>query len=127
MVSLFQAVRATGAQVSAPWWLRALAAGRLQSRMGGFAIEDQVSELLDRRAGWAYMPWAGAGEDGYWEYVPSEMDAAELPLVPTTVLFTDRHQGWLDVVLAHAGRLPEPMPIAGPVDLRTKLEILENS
>jgi len=127
VVSLFDAVRATGAQVSAPWWLRALAAGRLQSRMGGFAIEDQVSELLDRRAGWAYMPWAGAGEDGYWEYVPSEMDAAELPLVPTTVLFTDRHQGWLDVVLAHAGSLPEPMPIAGPIDLRAKLELLENS
>jgi hypothetical protein len=127
VVSLFEAVRATGAQVSAPWWLRALAAGRLQSRMGGFAIEDQVSELLDRRAGWAYMPWAGAGEDGYWEYVPSELDAADLPLVPTTVLFTDRHQGWLDVVLAHASRLPEPMPLAGPADLRVKLEMLEGS
>ncbi|HEX3784432.1 MAG TPA: hypothetical protein VHX38_32635 [Pseudonocardiaceae bacterium] len=125
MVSLFEAVRATGAQVSAPWWLRALAAGRLQSRMGGFAVEDQVSELLDRRAGWAYMPWAGAGEDGYWEYVPPEEDAADLPLMPTTVQFTDRHQGWLDVIVAHEGRLPEPMSIAGPTGLRAELELLE--
>lgn len=127
VVSLYQRVLATGAQVNAPWWLRALAGGRLQSRMGGFAVEDQVSELLDRRAGWAYMPWAGPGEDGYWEYVPSELDAAELPLVPTTVMFTDRHQGWLDVVLAHAGSpAADPMPIAGPAGLRGKLELLEN-
>jgi hypothetical protein len=127
VVSLYQRVLATGAQVNAPWWLRALAGGRLQSRMGGFAVEDQVSELLDRRAGWAYMPWAGPGEDGYWEYVPSELDAAELPLVPTTVMFTDRHQGWLDVVLAHAGSpAADPMAIAGPAGLRGKLELLEN-
>jgi hypothetical protein len=127
VVSLYQRVLATGAQVNAPWWLRALAAGKLQSRMGGFAIEDQVSELLDRRAGWAYMPWAGPGEDGYWEYVPSELDAADLPLVPTTVMFTDRHQGWLDVVLAHAGHpAVAPLPIAGPADLRGKLQLWEN-
>jgi hypothetical protein len=130
VVSLYERVLATGAQVTAPWWLRALAQGRLQSRMGGFAIEDQVSELLDRRAGWAYMPWAGPGEDGYWEYVPSELDAgldaAALPLVPTTVMFTDRHQGWLDVVLAHPGHPSvDPQPIAGPADLRGKLELLE--
>jgi hypothetical protein len=127
VVNLYERVLATGAQVNAPWWLRALAKEKLQSRMGGFAIEDQVSELLDRRAGWAYMPWAGPGEDGYWEYVPSELDAAELPLVPTTVMFTDRHQGWLDVVLAHAGNpTADPMPIAGPADLRSKLELLES-
>jgi hypothetical protein len=95
--------------------------------MGGFAVEDQVSEVLDRRAGWAYMPWAGPGEDGYWEYVPSELDAADLPLVPTTVMFTDRHHGWLDVVLAHAGRpTAEPLPIGGAADLRGKLELLES-
>ncbi|HEX4226425.1 MAG TPA: hypothetical protein VHZ97_28945 [Pseudonocardiaceae bacterium] len=127
VVSLYQRVLATGVQVNAPWWLRALAGGTLQSRMGGFAIEDQVSEVLDRRAGWAYMPWAGPGEDGYWEYVPSELDAAEVPLVPTTVMFTDRHQGWLDVVLAHAGHpSAAPLPLAGPADLRSRLELLEN-
>ncbi len=127
VLHLYERVLATGAQVNAPWWLRALAAQRLQSRMGGFAIEDQVSEILDRRAGWAYMPWAGPGEDGYWEYVPSELDAADLPLVPTTVMFTHRHHGWLDVVLAHAGQpAAEPLPIGGPADLRGKLEWLES-
>jgi hypothetical protein len=135
VVSLYKRVLATGAQVTAPWWLRALAQDRLQSRMGGFAIEDQVSEVLDRRTGWAYMPWAGPGEDGYWEYVPSELDAelevglaaAALTLVPTTVMFTDRHQGWLDVVLAHAGHpTVDPSPLAGPADLRGKLQLLEN-
>lgn len=130
VVALYRRVLATGAQVTAPWWLRALERGRLQSRMGGFAIEDQVSEMLDRRAGWAYMPWAGPGEDGYWEYVPSELDteldAAALPLVPTTVMFTDRHHGWLDVVLAHAGHpCADPQPFTGPADLRGKLELLE--
>ncbi len=126
VLALYERVLATGAQVVAPWWLRALAAGHLQSRMGGFAIEDQVSEILDRRAGWDYMPWTGPGEDGYWEYVPSELDAADLPLVPTTVMFTDRHRGWLDVVLAHAGHPgADPKSIAGPADLRGKLELLE--
>jgi hypothetical protein len=130
VLSLYKRVLATGAQVAAPWWLRALARGRLQSRMGGFAIEDQVSELLDRRAGWAYMPWAGPGEDGYWEYVPSELDdyldAAALPLQPTMVVFTDRHQGWLDVVLAHAGHPTDaPLPLTGPGDLRGKLGLVE--
>ena len=126
VLALYKRVLATGAQVAAPWWLRALSQGRLQSRMGGFAVEDQVSELLDRRAGWAYMPWAGPGEDGYWEYVPSELDAAALPLQPTMVMFTDRHQGWLDVVLAHAGHpTGEPLPMTGPADLRGKLELVE--
>lgn len=127
VVSLYDSARRVVREVPAPWWLRALAEGRIPSRLGGFAVEDQVSDLLAPRPGWCYVPWTGPGEDGYWEFVPPE-DAgigAGRPLIPTTLLFTDRHAGWLDVVAAHSDRIPEPIPVAGPADLRRRLPELE--
>lgn len=125
VVSLYRAATDAFANISAPWWLRALAAGRLSTRLGGFAIEDQVSELLGSRDGWFYVPWTGPGEDGYWEYVPSDHSASGRPLVPTTLVFTDRHTGWLDVVPAHADGTVEPIPVRGPSDLRARLPEIE--
>jgi hypothetical protein len=125
VVSLYNATRAVVTDMAAPWWLRALAAGRLQSRLGGFAVEDQVSDLLAARDGWFYMPWTAAGEDGYWEYLPSDRTTTGRPLIPTTLVYTDRHSGWLDVFPAHADGQPPPIPVAGPADLRTRLAELE--
>jgi hypothetical protein len=125
VVNLYKSARAVVGEMSAPWWLRALAAGRLQSRLGGFAVEDQVSELLVARTGWFYMPWTAPGEDGYWEFLPSDETNAGRLLVPTTLMFTDRHNGWLDVVPAHADGPPEPIAVRGPADLRTRLDELE--
>jgi hypothetical protein len=123
VVALFTAASQVVTDMVAPWWLRALASGRLSSRLGGFAVEDQVSDLLESRPGWMYMPWTGPGEDGYWEYVPSE--SALGGAVPTTLIFTDRHTGWLDVFPAHTGRVPEPIGLHGPAQLRARLDELE--
>jgi hypothetical protein len=125
VVSLYRAARGVVGNMAAPWWLRALAAGGLSTRMGGFAVEDQVSELLAPRPGWFYVPWTGPGEDGYWEYVPSDESASGRPLVPTTLVFTDRHSGWLDVVPAHAEGSVDPIPVRGPADLRRRLPEIE--
>lgn len=125
VVSLFDAARALIPDLAAPWWLRALAEGTLGSRLGGFAVEDQVSELLAARSGWFYMPWTGPGEDGYWEYVPADETAADRPLIPTTLMFTNRHTGWLDVLPAHTDGTPRPIPVRGPADLRVRLPELE--
>jgi hypothetical protein len=125
VVSLYRAAREVVAEMSAPWWLRALADGQLQSRLGGFAVEDQVSDLLIARRGWFYMPWTGPGEDGYWEFVPSDETVGGRPLVPTTLVFTDRHPGWLDVFPAHADRTPAPIAVKGPAELRIRLDELE--
>lgn len=125
VVTLYRAAREAIANLSAPWWLRALAAGSLATRLGGFAVEDQVTELLAPRPGWFYVPWTGPGEDGYWEYVPSDHSPSGRPLVPTTVVFTDRHTGWLDVVPAHAEDAVEPIAVRGPADLRRRLPEIE--
>jgi len=127
VVSLYNATRAVVRDMPAPWWLRALAAGQLQSRHGGFAVEDQVSDVLIARTGWFYMPWTGPGEDGYWEYLPSDRTTTGRLLVPTTLLYTDRHTGWLDVIPAHADGQPAPIPVAGPAELRTRLDELETT
>ncbi|HEX3789151.1 MAG TPA: hypothetical protein VHW44_14910 [Pseudonocardiaceae bacterium] len=126
VVKLYETTRAVVDEMTAPWWLRALAAGRLQSRLGGWAVEDQVSDVLDDRDGWMYMPWTGPGEDGYWEYVPAER-IANAAMTPTTIMFTDRHNGWLDVILAHADEMPEPVPIASLAELRVRLPELERA
>ncbi len=127
VVSLYNSAHGVVAEMSAPWWLRALAAGHLQSRLGGFAVEDQVSDLLIARSGWFYMPWTGPGEDGYWEFVPSDETTTGRPLVPTTLVFTDRHTGWLDVFPAHADGPPEPIPLNGPADLRKRFDEIERT
>lgn len=126
VVALFNTAQGVVADLSAPWWLRALASGRLNSRHGGFAVEDQVSDLLEARDGWLFMPWTGPGEDGYWEYVPSETTPTG-SAIPTTLVYTDRHTGWLDVFPAHTGPTPTPVPLAGPADLRVRLDELERS
>lgn len=127
VVNLYNSASRVVAEMSAPWWLRALAAGDLQSRLGGFAVEDQVSDLLIARQGWFYMPWTGPGEDGYWEFLPSDETSGGRTLVPTTLVYTDRHTGWLDVFPAHEDGTPEPIEVKGPAQLRVRLDEIEAS
>ncbi|GAA1346290.1 hypothetical protein GCM10009660_38090 [Catellatospora bangladeshensis] len=117
--------RAVGGGAPAPWWLRALDRGRLPSRAAGFAVEDEVTDLLAARPGWVFVPWAEEGEVGYWEFVPSESGVYG-PAEPTTVQFTDRHPGWVDLLPAHRGPgLPRPVELT-PSGLRERIEDLEN-
>ncbi|XVV03769.1 hypothetical protein ACQPW3_41790 [Actinosynnema sp. CA-248983] len=117
--------RAVGVDAPAPWWLRALARGKLPSRAAGFAVEDEVTDLLADRPGWVFVPWAADGEVGYWEFVPSESGVYG-PAEPTTVQFTDRHPGWVDLLPAHRGP-GSRQPIAfTPAALREQIEDLEN-
>ncbi|TCP57364.1 hypothetical protein EV191_1011319 [Tamaricihabitans halophyticus] len=111
-------------QLPAPWWLRALATGTLHSRAAGFAIEDAVSELLDARQGWEYVPWVADAESGYWEYLPSESGAG-LGTVPTTVLLTHRHTGWIDVVAAYTGTASTAIPFT-LAELRNRIGEVES-
>lgn len=106
--------------VPAPWWLRALARGELDSRVTAFRIEDRIAQLLGPRPGWEYVPWAADGESGYWEFVPSERNRSNYS-VPTTVLLTDRHSGWIDVLPAHSGQAPAPVAVRGLAGLRSRL------
>lgn len=114
--------RASGSDdtLPAPWWLRAVASGRLESRELGFRIEDRVAQLLGKRMGWEFVPWAADGESGYWEFMPSERGKSGHS-IPTTVLNTDRHDGWIDVLPAHSARAPEPVAVAGLAGLRSRL------
>lgn len=120
VLSLFRASGATGVPVPSPWWLRAVAAGVLPTRADGFRIEDRVAQLLAHRPGWEFVPWAADGESGYWEFIPSE-NGPDGHLTPTTILHTDRHSGWIDVLPAHRGSTPEPIAVAGPGALRARL------
>ncbi|HKS46305.1 MAG TPA: hypothetical protein VJT49_14580 [Amycolatopsis sp.] len=121
VVALFRAVRSDGEQpIPAPWWLRALADGRLDSRDTGFRVEDRMTQLLSRRPGWEYVPWAADGESGYWEFMPSERGRSG-HRIPTTILNTSRHDGWIDVLPAHSGITPEPIAVAGLAGLRSRL------
>ncbi|KAA2251457.1 hypothetical protein F0L68_37150 [Solihabitans fulvus] len=125
VLALFRAVRGVEPNPPSPWWLRAIDSGRLASRAEGFAVEDEVTELLSARPGWIYVPWASDGEVGYWEFVPSESGVYG-PAMPTTVQFTDKHRGWVDLLPAHRG-LGEQQSIAFTVaDLREQIEDLEN-
>jgi hypothetical protein len=126
VLTLYRAVLDTEPDAPAPWWLRALHHGRLHSRDAGFAVEDEVADLLGGRPGWVYMPWAGSGEDGYWEYAPSET-TPHGPAVPTTVLLTHRHPGWIDVLPAHRDGAVPPVAVAGVDDLRARLDELEST
>jgi hypothetical protein len=124
VVALYRTIRESDPDAPAPWWLRAVAAGTLDSRTEGFAVEDRVAKLLSARPGWVYVPWNTDGDSGYWEYVPSERKLAE-PGVPTTLMLTDRHPGWIDVYRVHAGAAPDPVAVAGLADLRANLPRLE--
>jgi hypothetical protein len=120
VVALFRAVNSANEPMPAPWWLRALADDRLDSRETGFRIEDRVAQLLGRRPGWEFVPWAADGESGYWEFMPSERGVSG-HRIPTTVLYTSRHEGWIDVLPAHSGSTPRPIPVAGLAGLRCRL------
>jgi hypothetical protein len=77
--------------------------------------------LLDARPGWVFVPWSNEGESGYWEYMPSERRVTG-PAMPTTLVLTDRHPGWLDIYPVHnTGKTPEPLAVRGLADLRANL------
>lgn len=120
VLALFRTVNAGGEPIPAPWWLHALADGRLDSRETGFRIEDRIAQLLSRRPGWEFVPWAADGESGYWEFMPSEGGRSG-HRTPTTILCTSRHQGWIDVLPAHSATTPEPIAVAGLAGLRSRL------
>jgi hypothetical protein len=120
VLALFRAVSADGEPAPGPWWLRALAEGRLHSRDAGFRVEDRTAQLLGHRPGWEFVPWAVDGESGYWEFMPSERGRSG-HRIPTTVLNTSRHNGWIDVLPAHSGDNPEPIAVAGLAGLRSRL------
>jgi hypothetical protein len=124
VVALYRTIRESDPDAPAPWWLRAVAAGTLDSRADGFAIEDRVAKLLSARQGWVYVPWNTDGDSGYWEYMPSER-MLTAPGVPTTLMLTDRHPGWIDVYRVHDGPAPDPEAVHGPADLRAHLPRLE--
>ncbi|WP_219927192.1 hypothetical protein [Prauserella shujinwangii] len=120
VLDLYHAALASDDPVPSPWWLRALARGELESRTDAFRVEDRVHRLLSSRPGWEFVPWAADGESGYWEFMPSEGGRAGYR-IPTTVLHTDRHQGWIDVLPAHHSSAPQPIAVAGLAGLRARL------
>ncbi|RJQ84302.1 hypothetical protein D5S19_16730 [Amycolatopsis panacis] len=120
VLTLYHRAARSDEQLPAPWWLRAMASGRLESRALGFRIEDRVAQLLSRRPGWEFVPWAADGESGYWEFMPSERGRSGHS-IPTTVLNTDRHDGWIDVLPAHSAGTPPPIAVAGVAGLRARL------
>ena len=126
VLAFYLAAREQDPDLPAPWWLRALAAGTIRSRAEGFAVEDRVAKLLGSRPGWVFVPWAAEGDSGFWEYMPSER-ALTVPGVPTTLMLTDRHVGWIDIVAVHAGdTAPQPITVAGLADLRSNLARFES-
>lgn len=125
VVTLYRSAVSVDPDIAAPWWLRALAEGELNSRTEGFMLEDRVAKLLESRPGWVFVPWATEGDCGYWEYMPSERRVSG-PAMPTTLVLTDRHPGWLDVYVVHAGDAPEPLQVKGPADLRANLARFES-
>ncbi|WP_242613453.1 hypothetical protein [Herbihabitans rhizosphaerae] len=126
VLELYRRAAAAEPDLPAPWWLRALAAGSIRSRRDAFLIEDRVAKLLDSRPGWVFVPWGADGETGYWEYMPSER-LLDGPGIPTTLQFTDRHLGWLDLVPPHAGYTPpRAVVVNGPADLRANLSMFES-
>lgn len=108
VVQLYRKLCAAGGSLPAPWWLRALARDELPSRNVAFEFEDAVHDALERRGGWVFVPWVAYGETGYWEYAPSDREPMK---VPTTVLCTDEHNGWLSVLPAHGEDEPATRPL----------------
>ncbi|EHR53841.1 hypothetical protein SacmaDRAFT_5727 [Saccharomonospora marina XMU15] len=120
VLALFRSARELYQPVPSPWWLRAVADGTLARRSDGFLVEDRIDRLLARRPGWEYVPWAADGESGYWEFMPSEGGRSG-HRIPTTILNTDRHSGWIDVLPAHSGATPAPIAVAGLAGLRARM------
>ncbi|WP_240437554.1 hypothetical protein [Sciscionella marina] len=120
VLALYLASKAADPQTEAPWWLEPLATGAFPSREDAFAVEDRIAKLLFARSGWVYTPW---GENGYWEYLPSEKWAPN----PTTLQCTNRHEHWIDVLPAHedSAQPPEPIAVHGTLALRADLGWIE--
>lgn len=124
VLKLFRASSTGRDPIPSPWWLRAIAAGDLDCRADGFRVEDRIGQLLEPRPGWEFVPWAADGESGYWEFIPSERGPSG-HRIPTTVLNTDRHTGWIDVLPAHSGATPAPVAVTGLAGLRARLGEIE--
>lgn len=123
VLTLFRKLGQSGRSLPAPWWLTALDRGSLPSRASGFAVEDELHAALGDRSGWFFVPWVETGQSGYWEYGPSD----RAPLVePTTVVLTDEHPGWANVVAAHGGQPPVPVPVNGAEGLVSALSWIES-
>ena len=123
VLALFRKLNGSARRLPAPWWLRALDRGEIPSRVSAFEFEDEVHALLSARDGWVFVPWAGPGESGYWEYGPS--DRAPMK-APTTVVFTDKHPGWVHVVAAHHDAAPLPVPVDRAPGLLSALPRVES-
>ncbi|WP_246536088.1 hypothetical protein [Saccharopolyspora endophytica] len=117
VLELFRKLNGAKRRLPAPWWLRALDRGDLASRAEAFQIEDQVHAVLSARSGWVFVPWVGISEAGYWEYAPSDRGSVKMP---TAIVLTDEHEGWLNVVPAY--RDEEPLPV--PTSTTTLLSLL---
>ncbi|RRO13670.1 hypothetical protein EIL87_22010 [Saccharopolyspora rhizosphaerae] len=107
VLGLYRKLNGAQRRLPAPWWLRALDRGDLSSRAEAFAIEDEAHTVLSSRPGWVFVPWADISEAGYWEYAPSDCGSVTMP---TTVVLTDEHEGWLNVVPAYRDEEPLPIP-----------------
>ncbi|GAB3287141.1 hypothetical protein [Parasphingorhabdus pacifica] len=123
VLTLFRKLNGAHHKLPAPWWLRALDRGELPSRNAAFEFEDDLHELLTGRPGWFFVPWPIIGETGSWEYGPSDRGPVK---TPTTVVLTDRHPGWVNVIPAHSERAPQPHRVGGIDELRSALPHIES-
>ena len=123
VLELYRKLHGARRQLPAPWWLRALDRGEIESRQTAFEFEDAVHAVLANRPGWVFVPWSGIGESGYWEYAPS--DRAPMH-EPTAVVPTDEHQGMLVAVPAHGEEEPLPVPVSGVDGLISILRKIES-
>lgn len=121
VLELFRKLNGSARRLPAPWWLRALDRGELPSRQAAFDVEDAVHAAL-QRPGWVFVPWVGVGESGFWEYAPSDRGAVQ---VPTAVVLTDEHPGWLNALPPHAEGPAQPVRVAGPDELVAQLAVIE--
>ncbi|MDR7302117.1 hypothetical protein [Haloactinomyces albus] len=125
VLTLFRRLNGSSAgHLPAPWWLPALDRGELPSRAAAFSLEDTLHTLLTSRSGWVFIPWVAPGETVYWEYGPSDRTPMTMP---TTVVLTDRHPGWMNVVPAHTDTTPaQPFPIRTVAELERLLPRVES-
>ncbi|MDI2031266.1 hypothetical protein QFW96_21740 [Saccharopolyspora sp. TS4A08] len=107
VLELFRKLNGAARRLPAPWWLRALDRGDIASRAEAFKIEDEVHAILSSRPGWVFVPWVGTSEAGYWEYAPSDRGDVRMP---TTIVLTDDHDGWLNAVPAYGETESLPVP-----------------
>lgn len=121
VLQLYRQLGGPAGRLPAPWWLPALDRGELSSRAAAFEVEDEVHAVLAERPGWVFVPW-GSGGTAYWEYGPSDREPAK---VPTTVLLTNAHPGWIEAVPAYADTPGVPVPMAGPSGLLQALPQIE--